>query len=405
MEFDPNKALAYARALSRPRLVGSGEDERVAQEIVARLESFGYEAEREPFQFTRAFDIALWFEIALALTLIGLTLILPTLRLYAGLILLGLLFLAQPLNRIIHENAVAPDPESGASVSPLTTFFLRWGKRYRTANIVARHKQFADSQAYAPTIYLVAHFDSKSQRLPIVLRMILIVVFILSTLIFALTAILTAFGSSLTLVVFSLVPLACGLPLLLLDVGNDSPGAIDNASGCGLVLHLAECLQARSDLANKIRPVILITGAEEMATMGAIFHVQNNQQKFRDWIAQAHFIYVLNFDGIGTDGKLYCAESEGYASPLWDGTLMAARDLEIPLAKFLMPGALFDHIPFSNYPDPINALSLLTVGKDSWVVHTTRDTANKLHPHGFELAGRVALKVIDWLADPDRGWG
>ncbi len=61
MEFDPNKALAYAQALSRPRLVGSGEDERVAQEIVARLESFGYKVEREPFQFTRAFDIALCF--------------------------------------------------------------------------------------------------------------------------------------------------------------------------------------------------------------------------------------------------------------------------------------------------------------------------------------------------------
>ena len=33
MPFDPGAALAHARALSRPRRVGSGEDEVVAGEI------------------------------------------------------------------------------------------------------------------------------------------------------------------------------------------------------------------------------------------------------------------------------------------------------------------------------------------------------------------------------------
>lgn len=395
MEFDPNKALAYARALSRPRLVGGGEDERVAQEIVARLDSFGYRVEREPFQFTRAFELALLVEIGLALTLIVLALVWPTFRQYFGIALLGLLILAQPLNRVIHQHAVAPDPDSGATVSPLTAFILRWGRRYRAANIVARHKHFSDYPAEAPVLYLVAHFDSKSQRLPIVVRMVLIVLFLLGTLTFALAALSTSLVSSLTLMALGVIVLACGAPLLFLDVGNDSPGAIDNASGCGLVLHLAEYLNAQPELLSKVQIVVLITSAEEMATLGAIHHVHKNQDQFGDWLNQGNYIHILNFDGVGTAGKLYCANSDGFSSSLWYEVQAASHELKIPIGKFLMPGALFDHVPFAQ----LDALSLLTVSKDSWAVHTAHDSADKLHPRGFEQAGRVALKVIESLSN------
>src|SRR5512139_1474136 len=74
MEFEAEVALSYARAISRPRQVGSGEDERVAEEIAARLEQSGYQVERQPFQFSTAPTWFLKLEI-----LAGMLLILTTL--------------------------------------------------------------------------------------------------------------------------------------------------------------------------------------------------------------------------------------------------------------------------------------------------------------------------------------
>ena len=44
-----------------------------------------------------------------------------------------------------------------------------------------------------------------------------------------------------------------GIPLLFLNYGNESAGAIDNASGLGLVLHLAALLAGWPDLVGKLR--------------------------------------------------------------------------------------------------------------------------------------------------------
>jgi hypothetical protein len=399
MAFDPEVALAYARALSRPRRVGSDEEKRVAGEIAARLERFGYQVEREPFQFTLAFEIALAAEIALALALVLLALFVPARAFIFGSLLLALLPIALPLNRAIQYRAVAPDPSPGETASARPAWGLRLGRLYRTANIVAAPAPRRELDEGAPGravglphLYLVSHLDSKSQRLPILIRIFLFVVFLPAVALFALSAIAQSVSPNLqgSTLLLGAISLLSGLPLLLLDVQNESPGAIDNASGTGLLLHLAEVLAARPDLLSKIRLTVLVTSAEEMATIGALYHVKRHARSLREETP-----VVLNFDGIGVDGRLYMA---GRGGALAARLHRAAAEQKIPLADFSLTGVLFDHLPFAAHG--LDAATLLAIGGASRHVHTAGDSADKLNPRGFEMAGRVAMRVIEAMAAP-----
>jgi len=215
MDFDPGKAREMARAISRPRLVGSGEDESIAAEIVETLELFGYQVEREPFQFTRAFDLALAAEIILALLLILVSLTFAHLSFVIGISILVLVALAQPFNRLIHHHAVAPDPLPGGSASALRTISLSLGRRYRTSNIIATPK--GGRRAGLPSLYLMAHSDSKSQLLPLAARMALIILFLVSVTLFALSALLSSPS-----VLLAVVAVLAGLLLAFNGIGNKS---------------------------------------------------------------------------------------------------------------------------------------------------------------------------------------
>ena len=194
-----------------------------------------------------------------------------------------------------------------------------------------------------------------------------------------------------------LLTLAAAFPLLFLDVGNNSPGAIDNASSVGLVLHLAEVLAQRADWRNRLRLTILMPGAEEMTLMGSVAYVTAHEELLHEQDRNGG-VYVLNFDGIGIDGDLYYV---GRSHP-WhndDRLNLLARvqsacvELDLPLKRFGFVGALFDHIPFAQRG--FDAISLIAVGQASRSVHTPADSIDRLHVRGFDQAGRLALRVID----------
>ena len=401
MEFDAEIALSYARAISRPRQVGSGEDEQVAGEIASRLEQFGYQVERQPFQFSTAPTWFLRLEI-----LVGLLLILMTgwARRYGPwaealpvAMLLLLLFAIGPINRMVEANSVAPD--TNPPVSRWSALCLRMGDRYTSANLVATRPDLPSDLTF-PHLYLVAHYDSKSQWMSLAVRMALFTAAIIGSLSFAGLTLLGLAHPSLAFAanVTGVVAVGAGLPLLFLDAGNASPGAIDNASGVGMVLHLAECLARRSDLFDKLRVTVLMTSAEELTLRGASAFVHRNEEELRCQ-AESGGLYILNVDGTGVDGRLYMVppSRRRVSHATLAGLVRAAcHELQVPLRRFLLPGAMFDHIPFARCG--FDAVSLIAVGGTSWAVHTPADSADKLHVRGFEQAGRVMLRVIEKLA-------
>jgi Zn-dependent M28 family amino/carboxypeptidase len=193
--------------------------------------------------------------------------------------------------------------------------------------------------------------------------------------------------------------LAVACPLLFLDVGNNSPGAIDNASSVGLVLHLAEVLAQRTDWQDRLCLTILIPSAEEMTLMGSVAYVTTHEEMLHEQ-DQSGGLYVLNFDGVGIDGELYYVghshQSHNSDRPnLLTHAQNACADLGLPLKRFSFIGALFDHIPFAQRG--FDAISLIAVGRASRSVHTPADSIDKLHVRGFDQAGRAALRVIEQI--------
>ncbi len=395
--FQPEVALAYARELAYPRRVGSPGEARAIESLAARLAEAGCVVERQPFTFSTGAQVATTLEIFFAQCLILLTFWAWSLSAAAGLVpallLLGLLASTARVQRRVAAGSIAPPP--GQAPSAWQRFCLRLGKRQQTVNLVARYPARAEA-AKRPSIFLVAHSDSKSQVMPLVARMLFIALSGGAAVLFALLTLLRPLWPEVTsaAAVTGLVALVAGVPVLFLflaGAGNASPGAIDNASGAGLVLHLAEVLAA-GDRGLDVN--FLITGAEELGVVGATAYVLAEQQAGRWPAGAANSVSVLNFDGIGTAGHL-AVVGGGAGSRLGELVRACCVDLQLPLGRLPLIGAMFDHIPFAEAG--CEALSLVTVSAAGRSVHTPADTADKLHVEGFRQAGEVALAVIERL--------
>ncbi|HTP11705.1 MAG TPA: hypothetical protein VMP08_25805, partial [Anaerolineae bacterium] len=126
MNFDPRIALNYAASISRPRKVGSGEDEKVAHEIEDRLRGWGYEVERQSFTFSTASEVFLKLFLLICALLVVALLIWHNRILSVSLLLLAVSFM--PLNRRVQSAALERNRRG-----------LKWGQRYTTVNLIATH--------------------------------------------------------------------------------------------------------------------------------------------------------------------------------------------------------------------------------------------------------------------------
>jgi hypothetical protein len=400
--FNPTDALNYARQISRPRLVGTDEEKIIAQEIAEQLTKLGFSVNFQAFQFSTALDVFLSAEILIGLILILSTMMTSGINIWLTLIQIGLLLfllggIRQINNQVQNSSLIvmADDPQS---------FWSAWcrqlGRQYKTRNIIAT---LANSSPVptVPHLYLVAHYDSKSQNMPLVLRISLFVIIIGGSFVFAgLNLLRMAYPGVVTFAVaIGILVIVCGIPLLFLNHGNASPGAIDDASGVGVVLHLAQLIAKQPKLKKKLNVTLLITSAEELGVKGALAYVKEVNSALRNEDGAAG-LHVLNFDGIGVDGQLYLVGRRrpfpDSTNNLFDLVRQAADELGFSIGRFSLPGAMFDHIPFA--VEGYDAISVIGIGKSTRWIHTAKDSPDKLHLRGFEQAGRLAVRVIEKLS-------
>src|SRR6202158_1828622 len=140
-----------------------------------------------------------------------------------------------------------------------------------------------------PSVWLVAHLDSKSQTVPMLVRiassigMAAVTLLATAVLLFSLFADRDAVAPWRAIEISALI---VALPSMLCWVRNQSPGAVDNASGVAAVLLAAQSLSSMRDLG------VLITSGEELGLAGA-----------RVWAAKArHGIVALNCDTVDDSG-------------------------------------------------------------------------------------------------------
>ena len=220
-----------------------------------------------------------------------------------------------------------------------------------------------------PSVWLVAHIDSKSQTISMLYRIAGVV--LLNVLTGAALAAVAwqATGSREVISYWLLLSLAAGLaavPSLLCIVRNDSPGAVDNASGVAAVLLAADRIPRERALG------VLITSAEELGLAGS-----------RAWaLTLAPGSRLLNCDTVDDAGVWLCMHT-GVRPALSSHAETIASGMGFKLhTRRLLPGILADSVAFSD-----RGFEAITISRGSLAtlarIHTRRDNSAALTGSGI----------------------
>ena len=192
-----------------------------------------------------------------------------------------------------------------------------------------------------PAVWLVAHLDSKSQPIPSALRVAGFVVLATALAV----ALATAQGIALAAVLLTLagaeprmlwwigaaLATAGAIPVLASVVGNDSDGALDNASGVATVLEAVQSSVRDSPIG------VLLPSAEELGLAGA-----------RAWARRRSVErgIAINCDGVDDTGALTIMYSGTPSIEIIDAVRDAADE---PTRVRRMPlGLLLDSVALSD---------------------------------------------------------
>jgi hypothetical protein len=377
--FDGERAKQYAREIAFPRMVGT-EGERKAAETIARtLKELGYEVREE--EFSVRVPAWVWMKGFLLVSL-------------CLLVLTQLTFSSSPVISLLCAGILI------FWIVSWEKFWLRlsrWavsegsGEGTRSRNVFAE----LPTQENGQPLYLVAHYDSKSQSLNLYLRAIF---FLLGNmgLVFLVGWIWIGelmgweAGGALSLpfwvqVIFVAVCLF-HLVYLLGPMGNASEGAVDNASGVGVLLEAARVLSLNPPPG--IRPIFLFTGAEEWGLLGASMAARKHGANMLQSGA-----FLINIDSVG-GGRVLRGCSMGKGGRDWLRELIKMsrkRGLELRRLPFLR-GIMMDHLAFA---PAIPAVSLTSIYGEGWHIHTPRDTLALVQSEGLEAMGTLLLAVFE----------
>jgi Zn-dependent M28 family amino/carboxypeptidase len=162
-------------------------------------------------------------------------------------------------------------------------------------------------------------------------------------------------------------------------VRNDSPGAVDNASGVAAVLAAAAMLDRSAAVG------VLIPSAEELGLAGA-----------RAWVRPrgAERAYVLNCDGVDDQGELTLMYTRTKPAPIVDAVQRAAGEVR---TRPMPPGLLLDSVAFTDAGWSAATLShgsMRTLAR----IHTRSDSLDVLTGSQVDPMAWVLARAAEALA-------
>jgi hypothetical protein len=253
--------------------------------------------------------------------------------------------------------------------------------RLRSVNLVARKGE--------PTAWLVAHLDSKSQTIPMLVR-IASVVFVVICLVVMAAALVSAWLVALAgdldwaqaelFLLFALLTVLGVLPLTVCFTRNTSPGAADNASG------VISVLLAARELASRPNVGVVITSGEELGLAGARAHAAAHPER----------AIALNCDTIDDSGRFLCmTRGEGRQAV---GAVRSAAQRQGVRVKVqpMLPGILADSMAFADAGWDAITLSRGNIGTLGRV-HTSRDNLVHLNGTGIAQAAHLLAAAVEEL--------
>lgn len=235
----------------------------------------------------------------------------------------------------------------------------------------------------SPPVWLVAHLDTKSQPVPMLVRAGAIALHGVTWGAALLLCLADLFGGIFAAAwsTVGAAAVATGLPIIASGVGDRSAGAVDDASGVAAVLIAAAALP------RELQVGVLLTSAEELGLAGA-----------RAWVRERGPSVALNCDGLDDDGELLLMYSGAKPSRLLNACDRAARAGGNPArVRRLLPGILTDAVAFSDAGWEAITLSRGTISTLSRI-HTKRDNLEHLTGAGVDAAAPLLVRVARELA-------
>jgi hypothetical protein len=349
------------------RSVGSPGNERARSYCAAVLRDLGYSVETHPFEFSAlpgilgapiagvmmaiAFGVAWILAVRGDRTAAGLCISLAVAGLWLG---------GRTLGR------------GGVLTFPLM--------RRRGVNLSATRR------GVVPTVWLVAHVDSKWQPVPTLIRS-LSVVLVAGAVLLSLAALAIPSSSSDAWRLPLGVGMVATLPLMLSFVRGGSPGALDNASGVAAVLVAAEIVPPTIPIG------VLVTDAEELALAGA-----------RAWCLGRPRSVALNCDGVDDSGPITIMTVAGTSAGVVEAMKPTHQTPTGTRVIRLIPGVLTDSVAFSDAGWDGVTLSrgtIRTLGR----IHTMEDSLERLEGSAIEEAAAVLCRGALEIERRIRGGG
>ncbi len=379
--------LDLVRSLAFPRFPGTAGEKRAADSVTQAFADAGLEVRREPFvASSRALFLirAMFHGIAggLALTMGLAAPQAPALVALAAVILLLLLARA----------GIWPRPlESWFDAPPLLS----------SENVVGRSRaRIEDSDGASPIqVVILAHLDSKSSRFPTFVTVAALLTAAGLVLFAGVHAGLAAvgavsplpFGVSLAISCAAIVALGFSLSN---PSGNESPGAMDNASGLAILIDAARTLPEQlrgSGISAEL--IFLATGAEEIGLAGAMRWIQAHEPE----LDRARTIFV-NVDSVGVGRGLFALDVHGAAPSgrsMRDVVGRAARAANVRIGVLVgLPGVGVDTMPIAARGYATVTILGRVMGEASRRIHSQRDTVDALTEEGLQDAARTVREIV-----------
>ena len=381
LTYDAKRAYHHIKQIAFPRLVGSTSETEARAYIVKQFTELGLHVVREPFHFTK-------FPAE----------VLP--RILCGLFVPIVLSVPWFGERF-------PIPVCIACLLSLSIalFCTQWqkrleglyniGRKHYSENILATNA--AEQDGNTPVLLFVAHYDSKSQVLPIAVRAIAYGIGIVGLTLLTVTSVVkvVTFAWIPAYIVWSLAGITA-FCLLLLQINvtqNHSPGGFDNASGVGVMLEVARVVMTRSE---KKTIIFLAAGAEEFGMCGALRYMQKHVGAY-----DRNRTYVINLDGLGVGNGINVVTR--YGIPPIHTTRRLAKLLQtsgaslgVQVSKRYLPiGVGLDSIPIASRGFETVTLTAGDVGRVALKIHSKQDNADLLNVESLQQVGELITDVIE----------
>lgn len=362
-------------AWARP---AGSEPERLAREVCAReLRDGGFSVVDRPFEYS-AFP-GLW-----GTPLVGVMLLL------AGLVV--------ALWRVDTTSGALLGPAIGLMMALAAAVVGWWLVRYGggSMRIMPRRGVNLEASRGVPNLWLVAHLDTKSQPVSLLVRAAGVLITCVSwcAILVVCVGILAGVAGGAAVAPLGWIAAVGAIPLVLSWVSHRGAGAgagaLDNASGVAVVIRASALVDRDISLG------VMLSSGEELGLVGA-----------RAWLAGRRLPggVVINCDGIDDIGTVTCTVAR-------DGGVFRSSVEEVvrELAVFpsirvrrSLPGVLFDAVAFADEGWPAATVSRGTL-RSLARVHTRADTLDRIYGTGVEHTARfIAALAGSIIAGPYAG--